>query len=94
MNHIFHNRTHDSLHQQLGLDNIVTYHRDYSCSRYYPPEQPLIEFIIFGIGFPLIIPLFPIPDIHNSSWKNFTIPHIPDLKVAYKTYCLVLDTLI
>jgi Retrotransposon gag protein/Zinc knuckle len=44
MNHIFHNRTHDSLHQQLGLDNIVTYHRDYSCPRCYPPEQPSIEF--------------------------------------------------
>lgn len=50
MNLISHNRAHDLIHQQFGLDNIVIYHRDLSCPRCYPPEVPLsIEFHNFWI---------------------------------------------
>ena len=38
-------RTHDLIHQQLGLQDIKTYNRDLSCSHCYPPEDSLsIEF--------------------------------------------------
>lgn len=39
--HFGRNTLHDAIHRQLGLDNIATYHRDFSCNNCYPSEIPL-----------------------------------------------------
>ena len=39
--HFDRNTLHDAIHQQLGLNNIATYHRDFSCNNCYPSEIPL-----------------------------------------------------
>lgn len=40
-NHFDRNTLHDAIHRQLGLNNIATYHRDFSCNHCYPSEIPL-----------------------------------------------------
>jgi len=39
--HFGRNTLHNAIHRQLGLDNIATYHRDFSCNNCYPSEIPL-----------------------------------------------------
>ncbi|GES79916.1 hypothetical protein GLOIN_2v1791382 [Rhizophagus clarus] len=40
-NHFNRNTLHDAIHRQLGLTNVATYHRDFSCNNCYPSEVPL-----------------------------------------------------
>ncbi|PKB97333.1 hypothetical protein RhiirA5_433342, partial [Rhizophagus irregularis] len=40
-NHFNRNAIHDTIHRQLGLNNIAAYHRDLLCNNCYPSEIPL-----------------------------------------------------